>query len=65
MVVIAAGGDERGLVAVPEDDLESQHALVEGQRAVDVGDLEVDVADVHAGVERHASDIRALIPLDA
>ena len=45
MVVVAAGRDERGLLAVALDQLEAEHAAVEGERAVEVGDLEVDVAD--------------------
>ena len=52
MVVVVAGGDERGLVAHPLLQLEAEHADVEAERALDVGDLQVDVADVDAGIDR-------------
>ena len=52
MVVVAAGRDERRLVAEALLQLEAEHAAVERERAIDVGHLEVDVADVDAGVDR-------------
>ena len=54
--MVAAGRDERGLVAVPLHHVEAEDVAVEGERAVDVGDLQVDVADVDAGVEAHGGD---------
>src|SRR5204863_9589898 len=54
VMVIAAGGDERRLVAVPLHDVEAQDVPVEAQRLVDVRDLEVDVADVDALIDAHA-----------
>ena len=55
MVVIAAGGQERGLVAQPLHELEAEHAPVEAECAVEVGDLEMDVPDVDAGIDGHVS----------
>ena len=55
MVVVAAGGDERGLVAAAVLELEAEHADVEGERAVEVADLEVNVADVDAWIDAHSS----------
>src|SRR5436309_15820884 len=52
-MVIAAGGDEGGLIAVALHLLEAEHVTVERERAVDVGHLQVDVADVHARIDRH------------
>ncbi len=54
-MVVAAGGDEGGVVAPALHQLEAEDAAVEVERAVDVGDLEVDVADVDAGVDRIGS----------
>ena len=54
MVVVAAGRDERGLLAVALHQPEAEHAAVEGERAVEIGDLEVDVADPGLGVDRAA-----------
>ena len=51
-MVVAAGGDEGGVLAVALHQLEAEHAAVEVEGAVDVGDLEVDVADVDAGIDR-------------
>src|SRR3954447_8844778 len=52
VVVVAAGRDEHGLLAVALRQPEAEHAAVEGQRAVEVGDLEVDVADPGPGIDR-------------
>ena len=52
MVVVPAGGQERGLVAHLLREVEAEHVAVEVDRAIEVGDLEMDVADVHAGVDR-------------
>ena len=52
VVVIAAGGDERGVRRPCAGELEAEHAAVEIERPVDVGHLEVDVADVGARVDR-------------
>ena len=59
VVVVAAGGDEQdvarrapaGDAARLGDDVEAEHAAVEGLHAVDVGRAQVDVADPHAGVD--------------
>ena len=51
MVVIAAGRDEGGLLAVALHQLEAEHAGVEAERAVEIGDLEMDMADPHAGID--------------
>ena len=55
-MVVAAGRDERRLVAVPLHHVEAEDVAVEGERAVDVGDLQVDVTDVDSRVEAHAAD---------
>jgi hypothetical protein len=52
VVVVAAGRDEGYLLAEALLQLESEHAAVEGEGAIEVGDLEVDVADVDAGIDR-------------
>ena len=57
MVVVVAGGDERGLVAHSLLQLEAEDADVETERALDVRDLQVDVPDVDARIDpRHAPD---------
>src|SRR5262249_5027959 len=45
VVVIAACGHERGLVAVALHQLAAENAARERERPVEVGDLEMDVAD--------------------
>ena len=45
VVVIAARGNERGLVAVTLHDLEAEHAAIKPQRAIEVGDLEMNMPD--------------------
>ena len=52
VVVVVAGGDERGVPAVARLELEAEHAAIEGERPLDVGDLEVGVADADARVDR-------------
>jgi hypothetical protein len=51
VVVVAAGGDERG-AGEARHHVEAEDVVVEGQRAVDVADVQVDVADAEA-VGRH------------
>ena len=51
-MVVAAGREERRLVADPLLELEAEHVAVESESPVDVGDLQVDVTDVGAGVYR-------------
>ena len=48
VVVVPAGGDERGLVAELLHLLEAEHVTVERERALDVAHLQVNVTDVHA-----------------
>ena len=48
VVVVAAGREEGGGIADAQGDLEAEHAVVEGEGAVEVGDAEVDVT--HAGL---------------
>lgn len=52
VVVVAAGGNERGLRAEALGDFEPEHTAVEGKGSVEVGDLEVDVTDADGGMER-------------
>ena len=49
VVVVAAGREEGGLVAVLLLQLEAEHAGVEGDRPVEVGDLQVDMPDPGSG----------------
>ena len=58
MVVVAAGADERGLLAVALLQLEPEHAAPEAERAVEIGHLQMDVPDVDARVDRHRASIR-------
>ena len=57
MVVIAAGGDERRLVAHALLELEAENSAVEVERALDVRNLQVDVADVDSRVDAHGPTI--------
>ena len=52
MVVVAAGGDERGLLAVALHEVEAQYAAIEAEGALEVGHLQVDVADARARSHR-------------
>ena len=53
VVVVAAGADERSLLAVARLELEPEHTAPESERALEVGHLQVDVADVDAWIDRH------------
>src|SRR3954462_1102897 len=59
VVVIAAGRDEGRAGAHALHQLETEHAAIEAERAIEIGDLEVNVADPGAGgdglVLRHAA----------
>ena len=50
-MVVAACGEERGLVAEAGLLLEPEGVTPEGERTIEIGHLQVDVADVDAGVE--------------
>ena len=69
MVMIAAGRDEGRARTVTLDQLEAEHAAIEGERAVDVGDLQVHMADPGAGIdrgaERRVSAMRASVGLSS
>ena len=58
VVVVAAGGEERGR---PPGllHLEPEHVAVERDGSVEVGDLQVDMTDVGAGIDRlcHAESL--------
>ena len=56
-MVIAAGGEEYRLVAVPSLLLEAEHARIEVERALDVRHLQVDVADVDARIDAHVATV--------
>src|ERR1051325_8412765 len=60
MVVIVAGGDERGAVPVTRDEVESEHAAVEPDGAVEIAHLEVNVSDVRPGGDAIAVERRGL-----
>src|SRR6266540_7112652 len=53
VMVVAARGDEGGLVADARLLLEAQHLDIERERAVDVGHLQMNMADVDAGIDAH------------
>lgn len=53
-MMIAAGGNERGLRAEALRKLETEHAAAEAKSAVEIGDLEVNVANAGLGMDgRH------------
>jgi hypothetical protein len=52
MMVIAAGAEERRLVADAQDEVEPEHVAVEAERPVDVRDFQMDVPDVDARIDR-------------
>jgi hypothetical protein len=56
-MVVAAGRDERRLVAESLRHVEAEDVAVEAERAVDVRDLQVDVPDVYSGIDAHAATI--------
>jgi hypothetical protein len=51
VVVVAAGRDERGLVAETRLLLEPENVAPEPERAVEIRDLQVDVPDVDARID--------------
>jgi hypothetical protein len=58
VVVVAAGADERGLLAVALLQLEPEHAGPEVECAVEVGHLQMDVPDVDTRVDRRGTSLR-------
>src|SRR5215467_13528191 len=60
MMVVAAGAEERRLVARPLHDVESEHVAVEAERTIDVRNLQVDVPDVDTRINRlaHAAKLK-------
>src|SRR5688572_2387791 len=63
VVVVAACGDEGGLISHARLLLEAEYADVEREGAVDVGDLQVDVADVRAWIDRGHAESFATVGL--
>ena len=51
VVMVVAGGDEGGVLAVARLQREAEDAAIEGERPLDVGDLEVGVADADARID--------------
>jgi hypothetical protein len=51
-MMVAAGGNERGLIAVALRQFEAQHTAIEAERALEISDLEVDVTDPGSGGDR-------------
>ncbi len=49
VVMVAAGGEERGAVTQALCQLEAEDVAVEADGPLEIGDLEVDVADAGAG----------------
>ena len=58
MVVVAARGEKRGLVAHALHEVEAEHVAIEADRAVEVRDLQMDVSDVDAGIDRGHRRVR-------
>ena len=52
VMMVAAGGDESGLLPQALHQLKTEHAAVERQRAIEIGDLEMHVADAYPGIDR-------------
>jgi len=57
VVVVAAGREERRLVAHALHLVEAEDVAVEAERAVDVRHLQVDVPDVDSGIDAHRAKI--------
>ena len=57
MVVIAARGDERRLVAHPRLLLEAEDVAPEPERTIEIRHLQVHMADVDARVEHHVVSV--------
>ena len=61
MVVVPARRDECRVGAIALHQLETEHAAIEAQRALEIGDLEMDMADSSAGddgwILRHGSSL--------
>ena len=51
-MMIAASGNERGLIAMALRQFEAEHPAVETERAFKVGDLEMDMSYPRAGGNR-------------
>ncbi len=54
MMMVVAGGDEGGFLAVARLQGEAEDADIEAERPLDVGDLQVDMSDVDARVYRRS-----------
>jgi hypothetical protein len=52
MMMVAAGGEKRGLVSKSLCHLEAEHVAIETERAFEIGDLQVNVPDPDARVDR-------------
>src|SRR3954451_9491128 len=52
MVVVAAGRDERRLRRITLHQLETEHAAIEAERAIEIGDSEMNMADPGAWHDR-------------
>ena len=61
VVVIAAGAQERGLVTPSAHHVETQDAVIEGDRPLEVADLEMDVADAGTALDRRVRVVLVLI----
>jgi hypothetical protein len=53
VLVVGAGRQKDGVLAVPGRDREVQDVAIERQGTVQVGHRQVDVADARAGVDGH------------
>ena len=52
MMMIAAGGQERGLSPKALLQLEAEHAAIKGERAIEIGDLQMNMADANARIDQ-------------
>jgi len=51
-MVAHTSGRESGLIAVPLDDIQAKHVLINGERTMEVGHLHVNVSDANPWVKR-------------
>jgi hypothetical protein len=50
-MMITAGGDKRGVIAVALHQFKSEYATIKIQRAIEIGDFEMDMADADARID--------------
>ncbi len=51
MMMITAGGNKRGVIAVAFHQFKSEYATIKIQHALEIGDFEMDVADADTRID--------------